>query len=420
MANEWREATVGEIAARTRNALVGGPFGSNLVSADYVESGIPVIRGQNMGSRWVGGDFAYVSDAKAQALEANLARPRDIVFTQRGTLGQVSLVPEGKFDRYIVSQSQMKLTVDPALADPIFVYYLFTTPEKRDYIRQNAIQTGVPHTNLGILRATPVLLPSLPEQRAVASMLSALDDKIELNRRINETLEAMARALFKAWFLESEHSGSWVTCAMANCVDVVRGLSYKGDGLANTGAPMHNLNSIYESGGYKNDGIKHYDGAYKPHHLVKAGDLIVANTEQGHDRLLIGYAALVPERFGNESLFSHHLYRVRPKADCHLTAEYLCHLLNSRTMHDTVSGYANGTTVNMLSMDGLQLPEVAIPPKDLVGRFTAFARSVRLRQEAMIEENRALAATRDALLPKLISGEIRVPEARKMSEEPIQ
>jgi type I restriction enzyme S subunit len=75
MADEWREALVAEIAAPLRNALVGGPFGSNLVSRDYVEVGVPVIRGQNMGGRWVSGDFVFVSDSKAESLEANLARP---------------------------------------------------------------------------------------------------------------------------------------------------------------------------------------------------------------------------------------------------------------------------------------------------------------------------------------------------------
>ena len=139
MAGEWRESTVGEIAAQVRNALVGGPFGSNLVSADYVDAGVPVIRGQNMGGRWVAGEFAYVTDAKADSLEANLARPGDIILTQRGTLGQVSVVPSTGIDRYLVSQSQMKLTVNRDLADPLFMYYVFSTAEQQDFIRQNAI-----------------------------------------------------------------------------------------------------------------------------------------------------------------------------------------------------------------------------------------------------------------------------------------
>src|SRR5438128_135181 len=118
---EWTEVTIGKIASSQRNALVGGPFGSNLVSADYSEHGVPVIRGQNMGKRWVGGEFVYVTQEKAKSLASNIARPGDIVFTQRGTLGQVSVIPEQPFDHYLISQSQMKLTVDREVVDPLFV-----------------------------------------------------------------------------------------------------------------------------------------------------------------------------------------------------------------------------------------------------------------------------------------------------------
>jgi type I restriction enzyme S subunit len=177
MANDWQELTVADVAASSRNALVGGPFGSNLVSSDYVPSGVPVIRGQNMSSRWVGGEFAFVTEAKAKSLEANLARPGDLVFTQRGTLGQVALVPHGPFERYLISQSQMKLTVDEKKANSLFLYYVFNSPAQREYIRQHAIQTGVPHTNLGILRNTPVLIPPIEEQHAIALALGGLDNK---------------------------------------------------------------------------------------------------------------------------------------------------------------------------------------------------------------------------------------------------
>ena len=197
------DCTVGEIAAPTRNALVGGPFGSDLVSKDYVPSGVPVIRGSNMGhGRWVDGEFAFVTPEKAEALSSNCAKPGDIVFTQRGTLGQVALVPKKGPEKYLISQSQMKLTVDAEKADTVFLYYLFTSAEQQDYIRQNAIQTGVPHTNLGILRNTPLTLPPLGEQNGIAAVLGALDDKIELNRRMNAKLEEMARALFQSWFVD--------------------------------------------------------------------------------------------------------------------------------------------------------------------------------------------------------------------------
>src|SRR2546426_701337 len=109
---DWLSTTVAEIAASTRNAIVGGPFGSDLTSSDYADHGVPVIRGQNMHLRWISGNFVFVSPSKADSLGSNLARPGDIVFTQRGTLGQVSLVPAQPYERYLVSQSQMKLTVN--------------------------------------------------------------------------------------------------------------------------------------------------------------------------------------------------------------------------------------------------------------------------------------------------------------------
>ena len=175
----WGSTTVQDLASPARNAIVGGPFGSDLVSTDYVEDGVPVIRGQNMGFRYVSGDFVFVSPTKASSLEANRDRPTDLLFTQRGTLGQVSLVPDQPFDRYLVSQSQMKLSVNRKAAVPLFYFYVFSSSRHQEIIRQNTIQTGVPHINLGILRSFPVQRPPLVEQTAIAGALSDADALIE-------------------------------------------------------------------------------------------------------------------------------------------------------------------------------------------------------------------------------------------------
>ena len=172
---DWERSSVRAIASSTRNAIVGGPFGSDLVSKDYVAHGVPVIRGQNMSGRWVSGSFVFVTPTKAKSLEANLAHPGDIIFTQRGTLGQVSLVPDKPFSAYLVSQSQMKLSVDRKVADPLFLFYFFTSYEQQKSIQGRTIQTGVPHINLGILREMPVRLPPLAEQCAIAEALSDAD-----------------------------------------------------------------------------------------------------------------------------------------------------------------------------------------------------------------------------------------------------
>lgn len=176
----WHQPRVIDIAARRANATVGGPFGSDLVAKDYVDSGVPVIRGQNMGHRYVSGEFAFVSPAKAKALQANLARPSDLVFTQRGTLGQVALVPTGPYKEYLISQSQMKLTLDCGAAAPGYVHQYFASALGQKQILDSAIQTGVPHTNLGILRNYAVPMPRrVDEQDAIAAALTDADALID-------------------------------------------------------------------------------------------------------------------------------------------------------------------------------------------------------------------------------------------------
>jgi len=224
---DWHSTTVGGIASSARNAIVGGPFGSDLVSRDYVHYGVPVIRGQNLGARQLSGDFALVSPAKADSLEANLARPGDLVFTQRGTLGQVSLVPDMPFDRYLVSQSQMKVSVNREVSDPLFFYYVFISEEQQQYIRQNTIQTGVPHINLGILREIPVQLPPLREQRAIAAALSDVDaligalDKLIAKKR--DLRQGAIQRLLSGKQRLPGFQGKWEVKRLGQIVDIVSG-----------------------------------------------------------------------------------------------------------------------------------------------------------------------------------------------------
>lgn len=129
-----------------------------------------------------------------------------------------------------------------------------------------------------------------------------------------------------------------------------------------------------------------------------------------------GCAAIVPRLFRERGIASHHIYRLRPKLHGSLTSGYLCHLLNSPQTHDVVSGYANGTTVNMLPIDGVQKPQIGCPPLPLVVAYDSLASHAEQRREEMVLESRTLAAMRDTLLPKLISGELRVKDVERILE----
>lgn len=164
-----------------------------------------MIRGKNLNfHKYVDGDFVYLSDEKADELKKSNCFPDDLVFTHRGTIGQVGLIPKGKHPRYVVSQSGMKLTVDKNKLDENYLFYFFKSDVGQYELLKNESQVGVPAISspLSSLKLVNLTLPPLPEQKAITSVLSSLDDKIDLLHRQNKTLEAMAETLFRQWFVE--------------------------------------------------------------------------------------------------------------------------------------------------------------------------------------------------------------------------
>ncbi|WP_131822067.1 restriction endonuclease subunit S [Salipiger thiooxidans] len=142
----------------------------------------------------------------------------------------------------------------------------------------------------------------------------------------------------------------------------------------------------------------------------------MTNTEQGFDLLLMGHSALVPHFFGPTGLFSQHIYKVEPKAKSALSREWLYLLLSVSPKGQEIRSYSNGTTVNMLPMDALELPEVLVPPHSVVEAFDAAAKPMFARKESIEVENQTLATLRDTLLPRLMSGDLRVGVARDEME----
>ena len=168
----WPETKVRDVAEK--RGLIGGPFGSSLVSTDYVEHGVPVIRGKNMptSEAFVDGPFVFVSDEKADSLHRNQAVPGDVIFTQRGTLGQVGLVPADGPSQYVISQSQMRLRVsEVALSE--FVFYAFRSPRMVAHMKGLNSATANPHINLGTLAEVAFPLPPIEEQIRIVEILGA-------------------------------------------------------------------------------------------------------------------------------------------------------------------------------------------------------------------------------------------------------
>jgi type I restriction enzyme S subunit len=376
--------------------LVGGPFGSSLVGADYLAEGIPVIRGANLGSRELSGGYVFISEAKFRRdLTRNSAVPGDLVFTQRGTLGQVSIVPDGDYGTYVVSQSQMRLRVAPTVADPDFVYYACSTEQFRKQIHDNAIATGVPHINLGILGRLLIPLPSLPEQRAIAVVLGALDQKIAANA----VLSAVARGLAVAVLAETAdgyvslsgvvtHHKKAVAPVMMGKANVwLYSLPAFDEGMA----PVLESPSSIKSGKFN----------------VAQQSVLVSKLNPRFPRIW-DVPSLRPEpMFAStefvvlESRFS--------------SSTVLWAALSQAAFSQRLEGKVSGTSGShqRVRPDDLLATDVAD-----VRRLSAGTRSRidGLGRRALVAdaESRVLAELRDVLLPQLMSGAIRVKDAEEM------
>jgi len=200
----WRYELLENVAAPDKGAIAIGPFGSRLKTDTYTKSGVALIRGQNLtDSKVLSGEFVFISDETARTLGNANVKPFDLVFPHRGNIGSVGIVPEGE-QKYALSTSLMKITLDREKVEPLFLYYFFRTSQGRAELLKNASQVGTPGiaTPLTSLRACVVPVPPLTEQTAIAEFLSLLDDRIDLLRRTNAILESIVQTTFKSWFID--------------------------------------------------------------------------------------------------------------------------------------------------------------------------------------------------------------------------
>ena len=146
---EWEVKQVIEIKDEAKRAIAMGPFGSNIKAENFVESGVPVIRGTNMNfAKFVDGEFVFLTEKKADELLGSNCHPDDLVFTHRGTIGQVALIPKNKYPRYVISQSGMKLTVNQEVMDSEFLFYFFKSEYGQYQILKYEAQVGVPSISM--------------------------------------------------------------------------------------------------------------------------------------------------------------------------------------------------------------------------------------------------------------------------------
>lgn len=405
--DEWEIMTVAEIVERKPNAIVGGPFGSDLVSTDYVPSGLPVIRGANMSAASVSGDFVFISEAKGKSLASNMAAPGDVVFTQRGTLGQVAIVPEGTFEKYLISQSQMKLSANGDVVHKPYLLHYFASFAGQKQILDSAIQTGVPHTNLTILRNYAVPMPAYPEQEAIAEALSDADALIEGLERLIAKKRLIKQGAMQDLLTAKRRlpgfSGEWVHCKLGE-----RGQFFKGSGIRKHEAKSGLLPCVRYGELYTlhHDVVRDFASfisadVAKTARSIKSGDILFAGS--GETKEEIGKCAVVT--FEGEMYAGGDIIAFRPASD---DPVFLSYLLNAPAAQKQKARKGQGDAVVHISAIALGDLDLLLPNEEEQRAVAAVLEDMDAEIQALETRLEKARHVKEGMMQNLLTGRIRL------------
>jgi Restriction endonuclease S subunits len=433
---DWPKVRIEKIAEK----ISIGPFGSRMKSDTYVSCGVPVIRGTNLtGGRSFSGEWVYVSEEKADELASCNTVAGDLVFPHRGAIGEVGLVPADR-ERYMLSSSLMMLRCNKALADSLYLYYFFKSATGQHELLKNASQVGTPGIGqpLSSLKSIELALPPLKEQRAIAHTLGALDDKIELNRRMSATLEAMARALFQDWFVdfgpvrakmegrepylpagiwqlfpkfldEAEMPMGWQQTTLADFAI----LNPESWSKKSAPAEIKYVDLANTKQGTIDDValLPWADAPSRAQRILRTGDTIVGTVRPGNK----SFALVGADGMTGSTGFA----VLRPKAKhCR---DFVFLAATSQKNIERLSHLADGAAYPAVRPDVVLASPVAMPGVNFVERMLkGFSKTASTWLDAIEQRKReslALAELRETLLPKLISGELRIKDAERFMEE---
>ena len=364
-----------------------------------------------------------------------------IVLTHRGTIGQVACIPEdSRFDRYVVSQSQFYVRCDRSKAIPEFIALYFRSPEGQHQLLANASQVGVPSIAQPVtyLRTIEIPLPPLPEQRAIARILGTLDDKIELNHRMNETLEEMARALFKSWFVDfdpvrAKMEGRWrpgesLPGLPTDQYDLFPDRLVDSElGEIPEGWEVGVLDDMVEllSGGTPKTSVPSYWDGDIPWYTAKdapnGSDVFAVDTERkitqlgvknSATRVLDAATTVITARgtvgrltcLGVPMAMNQTCYGIRGARSYPDFFTYW----NVRMAVDQLQTRTHGTIFDTITRQTFKLVDTVIPPAKVAKAFEGLVSTLMHRILRNLHEGQVLTDIRDTLLPKLMSGELRV------------
>ena len=382
-----------------------GPFGSNIKKENYTYTGVPYLNGSNLtGFALNETQFNYVSEEKADTLGRSVAHKGDVLVTHRGTLGQIAYIPENsKFSRYVTGNSQFRFTCND-LVLPQFIVYYFHTPMGQLKLLSNASQVGVPALArpTSTFQKLEVEIPTVDAQYKICDLLHCLQKKIATNQKINDNLELQAQAFFQELFVDNADP-EWAIGIISDLGAVVGGSTpskAKPEYYTETGIAWITPKDLSVN---KSKFISHGENDITELGLKNSSATIMPEgTVLFSSRAPIGYIAVAAGEVTTNQGFK----SIVPKPE--IGTAFVYYFLKHNL--PIIEGMASGSTFKEVSGSTMKGVPAVIPDTDTIARFNDFCSPIFAQQRILEEQNRSLAALRDNLLPKLMSGEIDVSD----------
>jgi type I restriction enzyme S subunit len=397
--SEWIRCCLKDIAK-----VQTGPFGSQLKNEQYITGGIPVVTVEHINNFRIS-DFNYpsVTNEDRDRLSKYLLNEGDIVFTRVGSVDLSAYVKKSQHG-WMFSSRMLRVRPNNEV-DSRFLSYFFQQKRFRDFILNIAVGATMPSINTEILQSIPVSFPPLPEQKAIASVLSSLDDKIDLLHRQNKTLETMAETLFRQWFVvEVEADESWERGKLDMLIDIDTGFAFKSNLYQNIG----NIKVVRG----KNVTIGNIrwgdDSRYWNHsidslskYLLKHWDIVIGmdGSRVGKNRSLVLDKDL-------PSILAQRVARLRAK-DIN-QQPFIWQHIYSNGFQNYVEAINTGTSIPHISLQQIKEYEISIPSKKKIDEFSSIVKTFWEKSGRNSNLIIKLESIRDTLLPKLMSGEVRI------------
>ncbi len=395
-----------------------GPFGTKLKAAEYTRAGAPLISVKEiqLGRIDVDERTPCVPRSVQDAMPEYLLRTGDIVFARKGGIERSAWVPPEQ-DGYFLGSDGLRVRLPPSVHSR-FVAYHVRSFEIQEWLIRHSTGSTMASLSGKVLAILPLTLPPLDEQRRIAAVLGALDDKIELNRKMNRTLEEMAQAIFKSWFIDFDGHDDLVDSEIGpvprgwavGCPDAFVEFDPSIPLRRGTEAVYADMKAIPTSGPSVSEWTRR---AYAGGTRFQQGDTLLARITPCLEN---GKSALVDFLADGEVAFgSTEFIVLRPRPGVPRVWPY-CLVRHEPFRAHAIANMTGSSGRQRVSADALLGFRLAVPPPEVLRRFGAVSDPLFERITANTRESTTLAALRDTLLPKLISGELRVPEAEELVE----